>query len=87
MAYSLIISHKKTVAFCWIRKQPFFLFKYHYLILFCHADDSGAAQTRIFAEHSVNTTFVFHSQLILVYTIFIYQYCIQLLLSACSGVR
>lgn len=41
--------------------------------LFCHADDSGAAQTRIFAEHSVNTTFVFHCQLILVYTIFIYQ--------------
>ena len=38
-----------------------------------HADDSGAAQTRIFAEHSVNTTLVFHCQLILVYTIFIYQ--------------
>lgn len=51
--------------------------------LFCHADDSGAAQTRIFAEHSVNTTFVFHCQLILVYTIFIYQcvvysFCSQL---------
>ena len=41
--------------------------------LFCHADDSGAAQTRIFAEHSVNTTFVFHCQLIHVYPIFIYQ--------------